>query len=765
MSRHAFSSEPWRDLGKRVPPLARYSIGLALAVAAQASRIPLHPQTLMPYITYVPFMLLSAFLGGGGPGLLTTGVCFVEALYFATEPVGHFAVDNPQHWLGLGLLAMTGVTASGLFENLKRAHRAEAAAGEERARLLRRLEIQKSVFESVVQHSPVLITVLRGSDFTYEMVNPAYQALLPDQNLVGRTVADVWPEAVHVIMPPLVAVHNGRKAYHAAGVAVPRRRGKGLPVEECYFDYAYVPLPGDEEDEEVRILVVATEVTEYKRTENAMRAAHHELSTIQGNIPLSLFVIDDSFDDVQRSEHRAGKPDHSNRACPIASIGCLNALEGPGLCGRGVSCGECAVRLAVLDTLRTGIQHNNIEEWLPVSIEGREEIRCLLISVTRMQLENKRVLVCAEDITERKQMETELRSQRDRLQLQADLVNFSHDAIIAMDANRVIKAWNEGAQEIYGWPASEAIGQVTHSFLQTRSSVSTAEIDEQLRNSGRWDGELRHRQKNGCEIIVESRQVVQRSANGSILGILEINRDVTDRNKSQEAFHETLHNLESALKEKTVLLQEVHHRVKNNLAVICSLLNMNTYAKESGEARQALEESQQRVQSIALIHEQLYSSEHFDRINFANYIQQLVQDLKNAFGAADRGIETSVEAESIDISIHRAVPCALILNELMVNAFKHAFSEQQANAKIQITFRQSAPEELELAVGDNGVGARGRLQRTNERSVGSHIVAILAKQLDGSLTQQPGPGTHLVLKFPAGSGHRPPTRSEVVATA
>jgi PAS domain S-box-containing protein len=135
------------------------------------------------------------------------------------------------------------------------------------------------------------------------------------------------------------------------------------------------------------------------------------------------------------------------------------------------------------------------------------------------------------DITERKRAE-------EALQQKTELVNYSHDAIITADKNRVIMTWNTGAEEIYGWTEAEAIGKVTHEFLLTGSPVSIDDIDRKLARDGRWDGELVHTRRDGKRITVESRQVLRRDAAGGPTGILEINRDISDRKRLEDQFRQ-----------------------------------------------------------------------------------------------------------------------------------------------------------------------------------------------------------------------------------
>ncbi|MDR3701836.1 MAG: histidine kinase dimerization/phosphoacceptor domain -containing protein [Candidatus Sulfopaludibacter sp.] len=224
-------------------------------------------------------------------------------------------------------------------------------------------------------------------------------------------------------------------------------------------------------------------------------------------------------------------------------------------------------------------------------------------------------------------------------------------------------------------------------------------------------------------------------------------QDITGRKRAEEASQEILRELEKALTEKTVLLKEIHHRVKNNLAVISSLLSMRADATDEAEVRLALEDSQQRVRSIALIHEYLYGSEHLDRIDFAEYARQLVQELHAAFAADPSRVSVRIQAAPIALGVHRAVPCALILNELLMNVFKHAFPAGRAG-EVSISFGECAPGMLELAVQDNGVGCSDSMARCGRKSLGLRIVNILAQQMDGALYRESSEGTRVILRFP-----------------
>jgi PAS domain S-box-containing protein len=203
--------------------------------------------------------------------------------------------------------------------------------------------------------------------------------------------------------------------------------------------------------------------------------------------------------------------------------------------------------------------------------------------------------------------------------------------------------------------------------------------------------------------------------------------------------------LESALAEKTVLLKEVHHRVKNNLAVVASLLGMQADSIDDERFTLALQKSQQRVSSMALVHEYLYSSDHLDRVNFGKYVQQLSNELCMSHQIS--GLVTfAIEVEEIDLPVHRAIPCGLILNELFSNALKYAFPDNRSG-KITVRFERLPTGELSLSCSDNGVGIPEGFDWQNAPSLGLKIVRVLVNQLKGELTLDRRAGTQFKFKF------------------
>ena len=203
--------------------------------------------------------------------------------------------------------------------------------------------------------------------------------------------------------------------------------------------------------------------------------------------------------------------------------------------------------------------------------------------------------------------------------------------------------------------------------------------------------------------------------------------------------------LSTALKAKVVLLQEVHHRVKNNLQIISSLLNMQ--AETLGErAQRALEDSQRRVRSMALVHEQLYGSEQPDELDFGEYATSLSTDLFSAYSVNSSVVRLRLDVDSVPLHVDQAIPCGLILNELATNSLKYAFPEGREGEILVALHCQGG--RVTLRVADDGVGLPAGFEWRQSKSLGLRIVDILTLQLHGTLEYKPGAGAEFTLSFP-----------------
>jgi two-component sensor histidine kinase len=203
-----------------------------------------------------------------------------------------------------------------------------------------------------------------------------------------------------------------------------------------------------------------------------------------------------------------------------------------------------------------------------------------------------------------------------------------------------------------------------------------------------------------------------------------------------------------SLQEKEVLLKEIHHRVKNNLQVVSSLLNLQAGQTDNGLATALLRDSQNRIKAMALIHENLYQSSDLALINFASYATGLLQFLIPAYDTENK-VTFQVKAEEMWLNLEEAIPCGLIINELISNALKHAFPDRESGL-IQVEMGQDGAW-LHLSVKDDGVGFPKGIDFRNTGSLGLQLVNSLASQLDGTVELLNGMGTTFTITFPAGS--------------
>jgi PAS domain S-box-containing protein len=329
------------------------------------------------------------------------------------------------------------------------------------------------------------------------------------------------------------------------------------------------------------------------------------------------------------------------------------------------------------------------------------------------------------DITELKRTSEALRASEATAH---SLFENAAQGILTIDpAGRITEA-NAMALRLFGYPRSEIVGAPVTDLLPDNV----------------WEESI-GRRRDGSEFAVEvSRSYVAERGNGLTMAFIS---DITARRQASEEREALIGRLEAALSEKTVLLKEVHHRVKNNLAVIAGLLSLQADTLEEERSRIALQESQQRVLSMALIHEYLYATQHLDRVNFGQYVHQLCGELSVTYALAADLVSMDVEAEDIDLGVHRAIPCGLILNELLSNAIKYAFPDGRSG-RIQVRFRRLESGELSLVCQDDGVGIKPGFDWRNSNSLGLRIVRILTKQIDGTIALDEGhAGTRFELRL------------------
>ncbi|MDY7004573.1 MAG: PAS domain-containing protein [Cyanobacteriota bacterium] len=251
--------------------------------------------------------------------------------------------------------------------------------------------------------------------------------------------------------------------------------------------------------------------------------------------------------------------------------------------------------------------------------------------------------------------------------------------------------------------------------------------------------EYRLRREDGEYRWVLNQGVPRFNLNGKFAGYIGSCIDISDRKKAEE-------QIQDSLQEKEILLKEIHHRVKNNLHIISNLLDLQSDYIESQKVQELFADSQNRIQSMALIHEQLYQSKNLGQVDFSEYIHALIDNLFCSYGDRESQIKPIINVEAITLNLETAIPCGLLINEVVTNSFKHAFPDGKSG-EICIELHQDRQEKVYINIKDNGIGIPPDFDWQNSSSLGLKLVRILSKQLKAEIYFDGHKGTVVNLKF------------------
>lgn len=343
------------------------------------------------------------------------------------------------------------------------------------------------------------------------------------------------------------------------------------------------------------------------------------------------------------------------------------------------------------------------------------------------------------DITQRKQAELAVKRNEERFRAVAES---AVDAIVTTDIDGKILFCNASLSTIFGYPFHELIGKNLTILMPDRFKDDYIYGLENFKRSGAHNRigrtlETTGLKKDGTEFVFEMSLAAWKS--GEKIYFTSIIRDITERLRAER-------KLKESIKEKDVLLKEIHHRVKNNLQIISSLLDIQEgYVKESPTAVNVLKESQNRVLSMAMIHEMLYQTQNLNHINFGLYLQNMTSSLYQSYGVDRRIIKLILNVEEIFLNIETAIPLGLIISELITNSLKYAFPNE--NTGELMVDLQSHNSEYILFISDNGIGIPETVQIDKTKTLGLRLVNILTKQIDATLTLDLTKGTKFTIKF------------------
>lgn len=314
------------------------------------------------------------------------------------------------------------------------------------------------------------------------------------------------------------------------------------------------------------------------------------------------------------------------------------------------------------------------------------------------------------------------------------------DAVFTCREDGHIQSMNRAARILFQLPEEKELAPSNISSLLTIAPDQASSILESLRRHS-TDGEsssieLEGRTTHGTSIPLECTVSFLKRGDESLFIIFA--RDITQRRQAEGA-------IQKSLAEKDLLLREIHHRVKNNLQVISSLLKLQSNSVESAEAATALGESHSRIRSIALIHEHLYQSDTLAYLDFGNYLERLCKELAYSYGR-QFGHSVKVDAPHAALSLDLAIPSGLLVTELVTNALKHAFPDRSGGI-VSVRFEEPLPEQYVLTVSDNGVGFEDSETLRKRKSLGLKLIERLSQQIEATMTRRNDNGTHYTFEF------------------
>jgi PAS domain S-box-containing protein len=346
------------------------------------------------------------------------------------------------------------------------------------------------------------------------------------------------------------------------------------------------------------------------------------------------------------------------------------------------------------------------------------------------------IISVGRDITERKKMEVALKASEKKY---FTLVEKGNDGIVIIQ-DGLLKFINPTMAEISSFSLNEVIGKPFLDFVssQFRKMVNDMYLKriagEEIPN------------KYEVELISKHGKIIPVEINASLIEYegkpadMAIIRDITERKSIEK-------EIKKSLKEKEMLLSEIYHRVKNNMQIIISLLRLQSRHVKEEEYREMFKESQDRIFSMSLVHEKLYQSKDLTQIDFNEYISDLIKGLFQSYGANKGNIVLKIDVKTILLGIDHAIPCGLIINELVTNSLKYAFPDNR-KGEIKVVLRSTGENMIELTVGDNGIGISEDMDYKQTKTLGLHLVTMLAEnQLHGNINLDRSEGTEFIMKF------------------
>lgn len=492
-------------------------------------------------------------------------------------------------------------------------------------------------------------------------------------------------------------------------------KGEGIGIIACLQDV-----------EEVRLAQLKLKLSEERFRSIFNQAA---VGILQVSLPGKLVLVNDKFTEL------LGYPQEK-----LSQLDFQELIDGE----------DMSNTLSDLSELLAGNQITFEREIRMVHFSGEILWVNLTMSVVWVSVEPSYFIAVVNDISDRKRIEDSLQKSQARLN---SILNSVQDVVWSYSLPEMkLRYINPACKIIYGKSPEELKSDPTllQKIATDEDRKKVAKFWQNIINDSHitkseseleknWEIEYQIKLPNQKTRWIRERSHLVYDRYGRAISIDGITTDVTKQ-------HEAENKLFKSLEEKEVLLKEIHHRVKNNLYVISGLLNLQSSYIEDEKVRNLFEDSQYRIQTMAVVHEQLYQSDDLSDIDFAKYIERLINNLFLSYNSQQSGIKSITNLEHCYLNIETAIPAGLLINEIITNAFKHAFPNGKGGIKIEL--KVSKNQKINLTISDNGKGLPSNLNWEESPSLGLRLVRLLSQQIEAEIKVKTSKkGTSFSLEF------------------
>jgi PAS domain S-box-containing protein len=621
------------------------------------------------------------------------------------------------------------------------------------------LRVSEAKYRQLVQHAPAGLYVYDLAQRRMVEVNDVMceRTGYSREELLSLNSSDLLTEdSRQIALERLQRMMAGEPVPETVEYRVVRKDGQILEA------LVNVKLLQDEHGKLGKVAAVVHDITEQKQMEQARQESEARYRRMFENVQDIYYelTVDGTIVDISPSVERVSKykPEeligssaYNLYIKPAQRDETFTALQENGLIndyeillrdkdGQPVPCSFTAKMIydpqgtpwRVIGTIRNITDRKRAQEALQQAhneLEAKVAARTAELTAANRQLQ--------QEIQERQRAEEALRQLKD---FNEGIVQSMSEGIVMEDSEGYFTFVNPAAAALLGYDPLTLIGQHWTVIVPPDQQPIIAAADQRRAHgeADHYEVELLHRNGMRIPVLISGAPRFEVELD-DFVGTLASFTDITARKQSEE-------QLKVSLQEKEILLQEIHHRVKNNLQVISSLLSLQSNYVGDPDIIEVFHDSQNRIRSMALVHEKLYQSPDLAQIDFAEYIQSLASYLFRAHGANGRGITLRLNTERIFLGIDTAVPCGLIINELISNALKHAFPNN-TDGTISVGLGKDENKSIVLTVDDNGVGFPPGLDFRRTTSLGLQLVNSLVNQIDATIEQNNKNGAAFKITF------------------